>query len=398
MVIGVKGMTDQYNAFVQKNLEIEPLESGSLNGMTFAVKDVFAIKDYINAAGNPDWLRTHTPAHQHADAVLQLLNQGAKLRGTTHTDELMYSLNGENYHYGTPVNPKAPNRIPGGSSSGSAVAVAAGEVDFALGTDTLGSVRVPSSYCGLVGFRPTHGIVEMEGVIPLAKSFDTIGWMARNPETVVKVGDILIPDETQTDYRIENILVGNEAWSMLEDDVKEKLWLFVELMDNPKGVTISDLPLSEWAQAFRMIQGLEIWREHGDWVQKVNPQFGPGIRERFTWASTIQAEECVSFFELKQKLREELSRLIGKNGVMLIPTTPTIAPVLNLSSEEVEQNRMKMMQLACIASLTGLPQVTLPLAEMNGCPIGISFIAKHHQDKALLRWAQQLYQRLQVSI
>ena len=393
-------MTDQWNAFIKKDLEIEPLESGRLNGMTFAVKDVFAIKDYTNTAGNPDWLRTHAPASQHADAVRRLLNQGAKLRGTTHTDELMYSLNGENYHYGTPVNPKAPNRIPGGSSSGSAVAVAAGEVDFALGTDTLGSVRVPSSYCGIFGFRPTHGIISMDGVIPLAKSFDTIGWMGRNPEILLEVADVLITDETQTDYRIENVFIGNEAWSMLGDDVKEKLWLFVELFEtitgNVKKVNISDVPLGEWANAFRFIQGWEIWNEHGKWVQDVNPQFGPGIAERFNWTSTIQEHECDVPFKLKKKLREEVSRLIGKRGVLVIPTTPGIAPLLNLASDEVEQNRMKMMQLACIASLTGLPQVTLPLAEKDGCPMGISIIANHHQDKVLLDWVKGIYRQLFV--
>lgn len=168
-------MKDHWNAFVDSNLNIKPLGVGPLNGLTFAVKDVFEIKDYANTAGNPDWYRTHFPASRNAPVVDALLQQGAFLIGTTHTDELMYSLNGENFHYGTPVNPHAHNRIPGGSSSGSAVATASRLVDFALGTDTGGSVRIPSSYCGLFGFRPTHGFVNIDGVIPLAKSFDTVG-------------------------------------------------------------------------------------------------------------------------------------------------------------------------------------------------------------------------------
>lgn len=173
------------------------MQSGPLSGLSFAVKDVFDIKGNTSGAGNPDWLRTHPPAESTAPALLALLQRGAALEGTTQTDELMYSLNGENAHYGTPINPVAPDRIPGGSSSGSAVAAAAGLVDFAIGTDTGGSIRIPSSYCGLYGFRPTHGAVSTEGLIPLAHSFDTVGWMSRDVNILLKTGCVLLKKTSQ---------------------------------------------------------------------------------------------------------------------------------------------------------------------------------------------------------
>jgi amidase len=166
---------------------------GPLAGRRFAVKDLFAIAGHRACFGNPDWLSTHWAAEATAPVITWLLDAGAALVGTTVTDELAFSLTGENPHYGTPPNPAAPGRVPGGSSSGSASAVAGGLVDFALGTDTGGSVRVPASHCGIFGFRPTHGAVSPAGVLPFSPSFDTVGWFARDADTLAAVGDRLFP-------------------------------------------------------------------------------------------------------------------------------------------------------------------------------------------------------------
>ena len=130
--------------------------AGPLAGSTFAVKDAFHIEGARTGFGQPDWLRSHPPARVTATAVKQVLAAGADMVGKTHCDELCYSLTGENVHFGTPVNVNAPGRVPGGSSNGSAAAVAGGLVDFALGTDCGGSIRIPASYCGIIGLRPTH--------------------------------------------------------------------------------------------------------------------------------------------------------------------------------------------------------------------------------------------------
>ena len=134
---------------------------GALSGLTFAAKDIIDVEGHITGCGNPDWLRTHEKALRTAPCIRRLIEAGATLVGKTVTEELATGLTGENIHYGAPINVNAPGRVSGGSSSGSAAAVAAGLVDFSLGSDTGGSVRAPASFCGIYGVRPTHGRVSM---------------------------------------------------------------------------------------------------------------------------------------------------------------------------------------------------------------------------------------------
>ncbi|MBP3038560.1 amidase [Bacillaceae bacterium Marseille-Q3522] len=380
-------MSDPYQAFMSQEVTNEPSKEGNLSPLTFAVKDVFAVSGFTNSAGNPDWLRTHLPAKEHAPVLRLLAAEGARLIGMTHTDELMYSLNGENAHYGTPLNPKAPDRIPGGSSSGSAVAVAGELCDFALGTDTGGSVRIPSSYCGIFGFRPTYGAVDISGVIPLAKSFDTVGWMARDPEVLQKVGNVLLKELAKDGAAFEQLYMGEEAWNLLDDSVIEDLFQQRPFLKKITSVSFSKEGLEQWANTFRIIQGKEIWEEHGEWIRTENPYFGPGIKERFAWASTLKREENSGFLTVRKHIRKTLSGLLSTNSLLIIPTAPGAAPLKNLPAGQLEETRAKTMQLTCIAGLSGFPQITLPLFEIDGKPLGLSFIAGRHQDKRLLDFA-----------
>lgn len=382
-------MRDRWGAFIENNVNLAPTGSGKLNGLTFAAKDVIAINNHSSGAGNPDWLRTHLPSTKTAPSIQSLLAEGAELVGMTHTDELMYSLNGENFHYGTPINPKAPHCIPGGSSSGSAVAVAAQLADFAIGTDTGGSIRVPSSYCGLYGFRPTHGIVSMDGVIPLAESFDTIGWMANDSDTLLKVGEVLIEQsEINEDFNAMYTII--ESWSLVDVDCADVLTAHVKHIENSLGPIASaefaQEGLAVWMDAFRYLQGFEIWREHSQWIERNNPFFGPGISDRFRWASTIKESDCIAYLELRTYLRNRVSNIIGENGLLFLPTTPGVPPLLNQTGALLEQRRRFTLQLSCIAGLTGLPQVHIPY---KADPFGISIIAGHDQDLRLLRFVNQ---------
>lgn len=386
-------MHHEWNAYVREDLTIEPYGEGRLQGLTFSVKDVFEIKGNVNTAGNPDWFRTHNPALSNAPAIELLLSQGARLKGSTQTDELMFSLNGENVHYGTPVNPKAPDRIPGGSSSGSAAAVSAGLADFALGTDTGGSVRIPSSYCGIYGIRPTHGLLPIEGVIPLAKSFDTVGWMAGNSKTLLDVGMTLIDGAEEESGEFGHVYFGTDAWNIVQDDCRKMLMEFVpyfqQLADTSAWIDIAQNGLAEWVDTFRTIQGYEIWSAHGEWIQKENPHFGPGIAERFAWTSTLEKAEFESQKTVRQRICEYMDELLGSDGLLIIPTAPGPAPKLGLAGEEVERTRSRVMQLSCVAGLSGMPQVTIPIAGADGLPIGLSVIAGYRQDRKLLRWIHE---------
>lgn len=391
-------MDTRLGAFIADQVVIPPTGTGALSGLTFGVKDVFAIHHHTSSAGNPDWLRTHGPSEVTASSISKLLATGASLQGMTHTDELMFSLNGQNEHYGTPINPKAPDRIPGGSSSGSAAAVAGELVDFALGTDTGGSVRIPSAYCGIYGMRPTHGLVAMDGVIPLAKSFDTVGWMARNPDILLKVGRVLIGnqrEEVSTKEEYKRMLYPAEAWALVEPACRDRMndvleFLNLQLNAEQQFVDIAPEGLETWMRAFRIIQGKEIWSEHGAWIHDVQPVFGAGIKERFEWTSTVKSEDCEEPLQLKRVINERLHKLLQQDGLILIPTAPSTAPRLDIDGEANELRRAQTMMLSCIAGLSGLPQVTIPVGvSEDGAPIGLSIIAGHGQDLRLLKWIHQ---------
>lgn len=370
--------------YINEHVVKLPLGEGPLSGYTFAVKDVFAVEGEINSAGNPDWLKTHDVSLKTAPVIELLLKQGATLKGLTHTDELMYSLNGENIHYGTPPNPLNKEHIPGGSSSGSASAAI--ERDFTLGTDTGGSIRVPASYCGLFGIRPTHHVISLEGVIPLAPSFDTVGWMSTSSRVLKEVGDVLLQDEI---IEFTHIYKDEQAWSYV-DSFDRKI---LESALSNLTVVIKALtePLSQWATLFRTIQGIEVWKTHGEWVRTVKPTFAPAIQERFQWASTLDSS---SYDELKieqQRITEYLQKEIGDKGLLVIPTTASVAPKKNASLEEVEAVRTKTMELTCIAGLAGFPQVTIPIKREDGLALGLSFIANKGRDRSLLHFVDATF-------
>ena len=213
--------------------------------------------------------------------------------GKTYTDEMAYSLNGENVHYGTPTNPRAPGRIPGGSSSGSAVAVAGSLVDFALGTDCGGSVRLPASYCGIFGIRTTHGLVPADGVVDLAASFDTVGWFAREPQTLRRVGEVLLP--AAPTFVPTRLLIADDAFAFAGPEVSAALADAVDRLKatftHHRHIQVYTGDPAAWSGIFRVLQGSEIWRRHGAWIDAHKPSFGPGIAERFRWTRTIDPAE-----------------------------------------------------------------------------------------------------------
>jgi amidase len=371
--------------------------------MTFAVKDVYAIAGHSPSAGNPDWLRSHNPSTEHAAVVRRLLQSGATLRGATHTDELMYSLGGENHHYGTPINPRAAGCIPGGSSSGSAVAVASGSVDFALGTDTGGSIRVPSAYCGVYGFRPTHGVVDLKGVIPLSPQFDTVGWMADRMDVLQKVGEVLLGigrmDEKGDDSqkKMGTLFVATDCWELVvPKDVSilaDGLNCLRTGADHFLKTEIAPEGLKVWMDVFRELQGNEIWTTHCAWIEKVKPFFGPDIAARFSWAASLADKDHSIALNKRAEISAQLRGLLGEDNCLVIPTVPGPAPLRGGGLRQLEENRSGAMMLSCIAGLAGLPQVTLPMLSTNGLPLGLSVIAGHGQDLRLLSWVKEVWRR-----
>jgi amidase len=385
---------DPYNAFCRNtHVELDGASEGPLRGLTFAVKDVFDIAGHRTGNGNPVWLETHAPAARTASAVERLLAAGAKMVGKTHTDELAYSLNGENVHYGTPINPRAPGRIPGGSSSGSAAAVAGNLVDFALGTDCGGSVRLPASYCGIYGIRTSHGLVPIDGVVNLAASFDTVGWFARDAQTMRRVGDVMLPGRPA--FMPKRLLIAADAFAFAGDDITAALAAAVTqlkcALPDHRTVAVYTGDPAAWSGIFLILQGDEIRRRHSAWIDAHNPRFGPGIAERFRSARTIDPAEVERMRPQREAVASHMDALLGDDALLCLPTAPGIAPKLATPAGELEAFRARALALLSIAGLARLPQISLPLGTMADCPLGISLIAPRGCDRGLLAWVAEKF-------
>lgn len=381
------GINDRLGAFFNPNLVLFPLEKGPLDGLRFAAKETFAVEGEVTSGGNPDWLASHGPAQETAIAIQQLRRAGATLTGKTHTDELMYGLNGENAHYGTPVNPRAPGRIPGGSSSGSAAAVAGGLVDFAIGTDTGGSVRVPASYCGIYGFRPSYGRTDLLGAMPLAQSFDTVGWFTPTAHLLETVGQILLRGPRRH-ASFSRAVVAKDLLSLMDTEVRpiveEAMFRIaanftkVEVQD-----VVPDGPVA-WMEGFRVLQGYEIWKNYGEWISAVNPRFDPGVAERFYWTATITAEERDYWAVRQRDWIRSFYDTVGSDAVVIMPTTPGVAPAKNRPAKQVNEFRMRVLPMTAVAGITGSPQINVPWVNWEGLPVGVSLLSLPGTDEALL--------------
>jgi amidase len=383
---------DPFGAFVADiHVDEKRRDDGPLAGLTFAVKDLFDIAGAATGAGSPEWRRTHGVPASNAPVVDMLLKAGARLVGKTHTDEMAWSLNGENFHYGTPINPAAPGRVPGGSSSGSAAAVAGNLVDFAIGSDTGGSVRLPASYCGVVGMRTTHGRIPISGAVPLAPSYDTVGWFARDPALFSRVGAVLLGDRPPLIAK-PRLLIADDLFAAAGEAVKESLRSSVrrvaQSFDHVEHIELAEGELSAWRNAFRLIQSSEAWAAHGAWVEAVKPAFGPGVRERFKAASMLNPDEVAAAKALRVFIRQRMEEAIGAGGIVLLPTAPGIAPLIGTPEPELDAFRARALELLSPAGHAGLPQLSLPLALLDGCPIGLSLMGARDADKVLIEVAQ----------
>ncbi len=369
--------------------------SGPLAGLTCGVKDIYDVAGHKTGFGSPEWLATHEAAGKTAPTVQRLLDAGADVVGKTHTDELAFSLNGENAHYGTPVNVNAPGRIPGGSSSGSAAAVAGGLCDFALGSDTGGSVRAPASFCGIYGIRPTHGRVSLEGVCPLAPSFDTAGWFARDAALLERVGQVLLGEDRAGMPR--RLLLARDAFELAGDAISEALRSALDrvsaLLGKPHPVTVAEDGLPQWFQAFRLLQGAEVWAQHGAWVDRVKPNFGPGVKERMQWVSMIDPRDIGPAKIKREDIARRMNELLADDAVLVMPTVPGIAPLKNAPAPEIDDFRSRALSLLCVAGLARLPQISLPLGRLDGCPLGVSLLAARGGDMMLLALAKKIAER-----
>ena len=371
---------------------------GPLAGLHFAVKDLFDVAGYPTGGGQPVLLAMSGIKTRTASTVQRLLDAGAQFAGKTITDELAFSMNGQNAHFGSPINGAAPDRISGGSSSGSASAVSNHLCDFALGTDTGGSVRAPASHCGLVGLRPTHGRVSLQGALDLSPSFDTCGWFARDIGTFARVADVLLGNDAAPLPDTVRLLVPNDVWSLLDADVlaaqapaRAKVEAAVG-QARPAAVMLDSFDAMYWH--FRHIQGREAWLTDGPFIERHAPPLGAGVKERFAWSAAVTDDQVAAAQVFRSRYRAHLLHLLGDDGVLLMPTMPDVAPLISATEVSLESYRNRAIQMLCIAGLAGFPQLSLPLATRLGAPLGLSLLAPPGRDRSLVALAERL-QRLE---
>jgi amidase len=368
--------------------------SGPLAGLSFGVKDLFDVAGYPTGGGQPLVLAMSGIKNSTAPAVQQLLDAGARFVGKTVTDELAFSMNGNNAHFGAPINGAVANRIAGGSSSGSASAVSNNLCDFALGSDTGGSVRAPANHCGLYGIRPTHGRVSLGGVLALSPSLDTCGYFARDVETFARVSAVLLGEDSIAMPPNVRLLKPLDIWAMLDEEVATAQSGPLARVEAALGkaidmqVILDDSDTAFWS--FRYIQGHEAWAVNGSFIQRFCPPLGPGVAERFAWSKTVTDAQHAAATSYRARLKTHLAKLLGTDGVLILPTAADIAPLVDDSGEKLESFRNRSTRMLCLAGLSGFPQVSLPLGQRLGAPLGLSLLGPAGSDMALVRLAQRI--------
>jgi amidase len=367
---------------------------GPLAGLTFAVKDLFDVAGYPTGGGNPHLLAMSGTKSVTAPTVQRLLDAGAIFVGKTHTDELAFSTLGKNAHFGAPVNGADPRRITGGSSSGSASAVSHGLCDFALGTDTGGSVRVPASHCGLFGLRPTHRRISLARSLELCNSLDTCGFFAQRCDVFARVADVLLGRDSQPLPLEPRLLIAQDLFSMSTSPARDELLPVVAKMEKEFGnaarVTVANRSLVDIWWAFRYVHGWEAWQTYGGLIEQLGMQLGPDVAARFAFAKDVTVAEYEQGKMIRRDITAHLDALLSNDGVLLLPTMPDIAPFADANEEDLESYRNLAGQILCLASLSGFPQVTLPLGSRDGAPLGISLMGRPGSDRGLIAIAESM--------
>jgi amidase len=392
---------EESGAFIER-FSLPPTGEGALSGLRFAVKDIIDVAGYATGCGNPTWLATHPTATVSALCVEQLRAAGGSCDGKTITDEVAFSLIGENHFYGTPLNPAAPDRVPGGSSSGSASAVACGLVDFAIGSDTGGSVRVPASNCGIWGLRPTHGVISVAGVLPFAPTFDTIGVFAREADVLVRAAQVLLGGESVPRPAPARIHLAREAFELANESVRAGLAPAVEALRAQYPGRVQSSSLAEicsdskaadfgvWFRTYCSLQWGEIASSLGAWIAAARPEFGPATKISFEMVNGFDRSRLAEVIIEREGLARGLARGLAADDLLCIPTTPAGAPLKNSGQDRRSDYYRRALSLTSLAGIGRLPQVSIPVATVGNVPIGLSLVGARGQDMHLLAVAKAL--------
>ncbi len=399
----------QSGAFVD-TFTLPPTKDGPLRGLRFGVKDLIDVAGHRTGCGNPTWLATHPPAIVSAVCVEQLLAAGAECVGKTITDEFAFSLLGENFHYGTPLNPAAPDRVPGGSSNGSASAVACGLVDFAIGTDTGGSVRVPASNCGIWGWRPSHGLISVAGVMPFATTLDAVGVFARDAELLRQVALVLLAvDASSEPLQLHaTIHLVRETFDITDAAARKSLHDSIGKLNSILGSHVVENSLahlcgdeqagdlSKWLTIYRVLQGTEYESNLGSWMADIKPTLGPAMTAGVESVKKLNRTRIGESVGLREHYARRLNRTLASGDLLCFPTAPTPAPLKGSNAYDRSNDYYwRTLSINAIAGIARLPQVSMPLGQVDGVPVGLSLVAGQGRDRELLNAVVRVSKQLQ---
>ncbi|KFK25250.1 hypothetical protein AALP_AA8G087600 [Arabis alpina] len=402
-----------------------PAAKQSLSGLTFSISDSFDVKDYITGFGSSQWKKTHEVAEKTAVVVTTLLKNGATCVGKTIMEEMGFGILGENKQYGTPINPLMPSNVPGGCSSGSAVSVGAKLVDFALGIDTTGGVRIPASFCGILGFRSSQGTVSSVGVLPNSQSIGTVGWFARDPSVLCQVGHALLNLSAVTHKRQRSFIFADDLFELSDIPKQKSVHVVRKAIENlsgyqtPKHINVgqhiaSNVPslaefcdqsgksqksastLKALSSVMLSIQRHEFKTNHEEWSKTCKSFFGPSFSSDVVAALKSRNESIKSLYRVKTEMRATIQSLLKEDGILVIPTVADPPPKLNTKNKSVLNEFLdRNYALSSIASMSGCCQVTIPLGTHGDRPVSVSFLAYYGGDKFLLDTILDVYASLQ---
>ncbi|GAA0171201.1 hypothetical protein LIER_25291 [Lithospermum erythrorhizon] len=425
-----KSMKKEFGAFVQR-FEVLPFAQPPppsakfmLTDLVFAIGDNIDVKGYLTGYGNPEWEKTHEASMKTAVVVTNLLKNGATCVGKTVIGELGIGITGENAYYGTPTNPELPTHVPGGSSSGSAVAVAAGFVDFALGTDSIGGVRVPSSFCGVLGFRPSHGLISTIGIRPNSQSLDTVGWFARDPAILSHVGHALLQLKLLAPKRTRQFVVADDLFELTKVPKQKTANVVRNVIERsagyhpPKYINLaqyiaSNVPslkgfgeeptdqkvgistLKALCLVMSQLHSHEFKTNHEEWVKSVACRFRSDISKHFDASLSAKPDKIKLLYKVRTEMRMALQCMLKDDGVLVIPTVSHAPPKMTKKKNILTEFQDRTFALLSIASMSGCCQVSIPLGKHDNCPVSVSFIASHGNDKFLLDTLLDMHASLQ---
>ncbi|GFP87060.1 outer envelope protein 64 mitochondrial [Phtheirospermum japonicum] len=441
---------EDFGAFVDR-LELLPFPQPPppaarlpLSGLTFAINDNIDVKGYVTGHGSTDWKKTHEAAEKTAVVITSMLRSGATCLGKTVMDELGFGILGENRSYGAPKNPQKPSHVPGGSSSGSAVAVAAKLTDFALGTDTIGGIRVPASFCGILGFRPSHGIVSAFGVSPNSQSLDAVelrgtqdkfdisaifvtmeaGCLASDPSVLHRVGHVLLQLNPLEPKRTRRIIIADDLFQLCKVPMQRAVHIVTKAIEKlpgyqtPKHVNFgqyiaSNVPslksfyeeptnqqtgmstLKALSSVMLLLQRYEFKTNHEVWIKSAKPKLDLDVSNRVWEAINTTQENVKSLYKVRMEMRAALKSLLKDDGILVIPTVADPPPKLNSRKSVSSEFYDRIYALLSIASMSGGCQVTIPLGRNDDSPVSVSYITSHGTDKFLLDTVLDTYPSLQ---